>query len=52
MLCHEDGIKGAPIAEHKSMLTSAQRKILTTAKCRSCHVQVRAAENQRGKRNR
>ncbi len=52
LLCHEDGIKGAPIAEHKSMLTSAQRKILSTAKCRSCHVQVRTADNQRRKRNR
>jgi hypothetical protein len=45
MLCHEDGLRGAPIAKHESMLSSAQRKILRTAKCRSCHVQVRAHEN-------
>lgn len=52
MLCHEDGLKGAPIAEHRSMLSEAQRKILRTAKCRSCHVQVRAHEQPPTKRSR
>jgi hypothetical protein len=38
LLCHEDGVKGAPIVKHKNL-----PKVLLTAKCRSCHVQVRSA---------
>ncbi len=38
LLCHEDGVRGAPIVKHKGMPS-----ILLTAKCRSCHVQVRSA---------
>ena len=39
LLCHEDGTKGAPIVTHRGM----PRRLLT-AKCRTCHVQVRAIE--------
>jgi hypothetical protein len=39
LLCHESGIHGAPIVQHEGL-----PKILLTAKCRSCHVQVRAVE--------
>lgn len=39
MLCHEDGTHGAPIIQHQSL-----PPILLQAKCRTCHVQVRAVE--------
>ncbi len=39
LLCHEDGIKEAPIVTHKGM-----PKRLKTAKCRTCHVQIRSVE--------
>ncbi len=38
MLCHETGVKDAPIVVHKNL-----PKVLLKAKCRSCHVQVRSA---------
>jgi len=37
LLCHRTGVKDAPIVKHRDM-----PKILLTAKCRSCHVQVRS----------
>ncbi len=37
LLCHESGIRGAPIVKHKGM-----PRIMLKAKCRSCHVQVRS----------
>lgn len=37
LLCHESGVRGAPVVKHKDM-----PKILLKAKCRSCHVQVRS----------
>jgi len=37
LLCHEDGVRGAPIVRHKEMPA-----LLLEAKCRSCHVQVRS----------
>ena len=39
LLCHEDGTKDAPILVHKGLPNR-----LKTAKCRTCHVQVRAIE--------
>ncbi len=42
LLCHESGIKGAPVVEHKAMPADV-RPILLKSKCRSCHVQVRAS---------
>jgi len=39
LLCHENGIKGAPKIVHKGM-----PDILLTAKCRTCHPQVRAVD--------
>ncbi len=39
LLCHESGVKGAPIVRHRGM-----PPILLKAKCRSCHVQVRASQ--------
>ena len=42
LLCHESGIKGAPVVEHKAMPAEV-RPILLKSKCRSCHVQVRAS---------
>lgn len=39
LLCHEDGIKGAPVLTHKGL-----PRRLKTAKCRTCHVQVRAVQ--------
>jgi len=39
LLCHESGVKGAPIVRHRGM-----PPILLRAKCRSCHVQVRASK--------
>ena len=39
MLCHESGNKGAPKVVHRGMPDH-----LLTAKCRTCHVQVRAVE--------
>lgn len=39
LLCHEDGVRGAPIVEHKTLPA-----IALTAKCRSCHVQVRSVD--------
>lgn len=38
LLCHESGVRGAPMVKHKGM-----PKLLLKAKCRSCHVQVRSA---------
>ncbi|MCA8978013.1 MAG: hypothetical protein KDC98_25025 [Planctomycetes bacterium] len=43
LLCHEGGLRGAPIVRHEGMPTR-----LLTAKCRTCHVQVRAVEAQQG----
>ena len=42
LLCHESGVKGAPIVRHRGM-----PPILLKAKCRSCHVQVRASQQPR-----
>ncbi len=39
LLCHDSGIRGAPIVKHKEM-----PRILLKAKCRSCHVQVRVID--------
>ena len=39
LLCHEAGIKGAPVVVHKDMPA-----LLLRSKCRTCHVQVRAVE--------
>ncbi len=38
LLCHTNGIKGAPLVRHEGM-----PPILLEAKCRSCHVQVRSS---------
>ena len=38
LLCHEDGVRGAPIVRHKDMPA-----VLLKSKCRSCHVQVRCS---------
>lgn len=35
LLCHDDGVRGAPIVRHKDMPA-----LLLKSKCRSCHVQV------------
>lgn len=40
LLCHDSGICDAPVVRHEGL-----PKILMTAKCRSCHVQVRAVES-------
>jgi hypothetical protein len=37
LLCHEDGIKDAPIVRHEGL-----PKLLLKVKCRSCHVQIRS----------
>ena len=37
--CHTAGIAGAPIVTHEGM-----PDILLSAKCRSCHVQIRTTE--------
>ncbi len=37
LLCHQAGVRGAPIVKHAGM-----SDVLLTAKCRSCHVQVRS----------
>ena len=39
LLCHDSGIKGAPVVEHAGL-----PRTLLKVKCRSCHVQVRADE--------
>lgn len=39
LMCHESGLGGAPVVAHEGMPS-----ILLTAKCRTCHVQVRADE--------
>jgi len=39
LLCHETGIRRAPVVKHEDLPA-----ILLEAKCRSCHVQVRAVE--------
>jgi len=36
LLCHENGVRGAPIVRHRGM-----PRLLLEAKCRTCHVQVR-----------
>ncbi|GJM26086.1 MAG: hypothetical protein DHS20C16_25010 [Phycisphaerae bacterium] len=41
LLCHQSGIQGAPLIMHKDL-----PPILLEAKCRSCHVQVRAIERE------
>ena len=38
LLCHESGVNEAPKLVHQSL-----PRLLLKAKCRSCHVQVRAA---------
>ncbi|MCP3978877.1 MAG: hypothetical protein GY716_06040 [bacterium] len=43
LMCHETGIAGAPVLVHEGM-----PQVLLTAKCRSCHVQVRADEASAG----
>ncbi|MCP3902215.1 MAG: hypothetical protein GY715_01155 [Planctomycetes bacterium] len=40
MLCHEDGVKGAPIVKHEGL-----PGIYIDSKCRSCHVQIRGHQN-------
>lgn len=45
LLCHEEGLVGAPKIVHEGM-----PKVLQEAKCRTCHVQVRAVEALRGRR--
>ena len=35
LLCHEDGVRDAPVVKHKDM-----PKLLLKSKCRSCHVQM------------
>jgi len=37
LLCHESGVRGAPIVRHEGMPA-----LLLGVKCRSCHVQVRS----------
>lgn len=37
LLCHEDGIKNAPIVRHEGLPS-----LLLKVKCRSCHVQIRS----------
>ncbi|HHI79130.1 MAG TPA: hypothetical protein ENK02_04055 [Planctomycetes bacterium] len=39
LLCHDSGIRGAPVVKHKGM-----PRILLKSKCRSCHVQVRVLD--------
>jgi len=39
LLCHESGVKGAPIVEHVTLPAIALQ-----AKCRTCHVQVRSVD--------
>lgn len=39
LLCHESGISGAPLIEHNGL-----PELYKSAKCRSCHVQVRSIE--------
>ena len=39
LMCHETGIRDAPVTKHEGM-----PRILFTAKCRTCHVQVRAGD--------
>ena len=41
LLCHEDGIKGAPVVKHQSQHLP---RLLLKVKCRTCHVQVRAID--------
>lgn len=43
LLCHESGVRGAPIVQHRGM----PRRLLES-KCRTCHVQVRAIEASDG----
>ncbi len=43
LLCHDSGIRGAPIVKHKGM-----PRILLKSKCRSCHVQVRVIDVKKG----
>jgi nitrate reductase cytochrome c-type subunit len=40
LLCHEEGVAGAPIVDHDERLPA----IALEAKCRSCHVMVRSHE--------
>ena len=42
MRCHEDGLKDAPVTKHASQ---HMPRLLLKAKCRTCHVQVRAIES-------
>jgi len=41
LMCHEDGVRDAPIVRHEGM-----PKIMLQAKCRTCHVQVRSNETK------
>ncbi len=40
LLCHEEGTKGAPKLVHQGL-----PPVLRTAKCRTCHVQVRSVDS-------
>jgi len=40
LLCHQSGIRGAPIVRHAGMA-----KLLLETKCRTCHVQVRSHQD-------
>ena len=46
-LGNEDGLRGAPKVVHKDM-----PRVLLQAKCRTCHVQTRAVEADRGTKKR
>jgi cytochrome c5 len=41
VLCHEDGVMGAPLLRHEGL-----PPIYLDVKCRSCHVQVRSHETE------
>ncbi len=41
MLCHEDGIRDAPVVKHDDRIPRLAMKV----KCRTCHVQVRSNES-------
>jgi cytochrome c5 len=41
LLCHESGVKGAPIVKHEDLPA-----IYLRVKCRTCHVQVRSDETE------
>ncbi|MGV6814616.1 MAG: multiheme c-type cytochrome [Phycisphaerales bacterium] len=37
LMCHEDGIRGAPVVKHDGL-----PRLTLKSKCRSCHVQIRS----------